>query len=214
MNANLTIVSPQLINSLMDQLESENPKIIGEIKHLENQFSIYTDVEPDSTIPDALRQINENRDSIFQHQLEVFMSAGDLNAKDVKDYLEALNSTEYASKLLNEYFEITPATLNETWMSMHLLDDLSNIFDSAPENTSSLTVLDEWIKQPLIWTIIQDIKNVTTEFNDYTALIEMTLNNTIISDLVDYFDGPIVQSFDLLTIEMLSTGEIIREFNE
>ena len=104
MNANLTIVSPQLINSLMDQLESENPKIIGEIKHLENQFSIYTDVEPDSTIPDALRQINENRDSIFEHQLEVFMSAGDLNAKDVKDYLEALNSTEYASKLLNEYF--------------------------------------------------------------------------------------------------------------
>jgi hypothetical protein len=55
---------------------------------------------------------------------------------------------------------------------------------------------------------------VTTEFNDYTALIEMTLNNSVISDLVDFFDGPIVQSFELITIEMLSTGEIIREFKE
>jgi hypothetical protein len=64
-NANLTIVSPELIDSLMNQLQPDYPKITDEILHLENQFSIYTDVEPDSTLPDALRQINEKRDEIF-----------------------------------------------------------------------------------------------------------------------------------------------------
>ena len=55
---------------------------------------------------------------------------------------------------------------------------------------------------------------MTTEFNDYTALIEMTLNNTVVSDLLDYFDGPLVQSIELLSIEMLVTGEIVRDIKE
>ena len=70
------------------------------------------------------------------------MSIGTLNANDVQDYLKVLMSTENAGKLFNEYFEITAANANDTWISLHLLDDLSKIFDSAPDNTSSLTVLD------------------------------------------------------------------------
>ena len=119
--------------------------------------------------------------------------------------------TEYASVFLNEFFEISAANINDTWVSMELLDHLAELVDSAPEGTN---VLDQWISYPKTWEIIQEIYEVTAEFNDYTALIEMTLNNSIIADLGGKFDGPIVQQMQVLPLEMLVTREVIREFQE